>query len=262
MAFPLPDSSHPDAPPPRLADIVPAALFLDFDGTLVDFADHPDGVVPPVEVVPVLRSWHERLDGALAIVSGRDIDRIDRFLTPLKLPVAGAHGMMRRRADGTVQTSAIDPQALSHIGEQLDRFAGENPGTLVERKQHSVALHFRRVPHLQGDADQAMTAAISHVAGFSILRGKMVVEARSSTTGKDRAIAAFMQEPPFAGRIPVFAGDDVTDEDGFEAVNRMRGVTIKVGQGETDAGHRLADPEALHRWLLEGAGQKFASAAI
>jgi trehalose 6-phosphate phosphatase len=237
-------------------------LFLDFDGTLVEFADHPDDITPPAHLVPLLSTWQARLGGAIAIVSGRDMGSIDRFLSPLTLPVAGAHGMIRRGADGMFQSGEIDREALARIAELLDAFAADNAGTLVERKQHSVALHFRRVPHLQDAADSAMADAVAEADGFEVLRGKMVVEARSRAAGKGRAIDAFMGQPPFAGRVPVFAGDDVTDEDGFETVNRWNGLSIKVGGGATSAAYRLDGPAALYRWLRDSAETQQISAGV
>ena len=242
----------PTSAPPDLAGIAPAAVFLDFDGTLVEFADHPEDIAPPIGLVPLLERWSEQLEGALAIVSGRDIESIDRFLSPLTLPVAGAHGMTRRGADGHVRSAGADGAVLSMIAEKLDRFVAGHPGTLVERKRHSVALHYRQVPQLEHSAGEAMLAALPRDAGFEMLRGKMVVEARSREAGKGRAISAFLGEPPFENRRPVFAGDDVTDEDGFEAVNRMQGVSIKVGGGDTRALYRLGSPAALLQWLADG----------
>ncbi|MEM8877750.1 MAG: trehalose-phosphatase [Pseudomonadota bacterium] len=242
----------PKSVPPELAGIVPAALFLDFDGTVVEFADHPEDIAPPISLVPLLEKWSEQLDGALAIVSGRDIDSIDRFLSPLNLPIAGAHGMVRRGADGGVTSAFVDENELSMIAEKLENFAAGHAGSLVERKRHSVALHYRKVPYLADAADQSMLAALPKDSAFEILRGKMVVEARSKEAGKGRAIAAFLREPPFEHRRPVFAGDDVTDEDGFDAVNRMKGVSIKVGEGITRAEYRLSSPADLLRWLSEG----------
>jgi len=228
-------------------------LFLDFDGTLVEFADHPDSVVLPGAVHADILRIHRDLGGAVAVVSGREIEVLDRFLAPDKLPVAGVHGLMRRDGSGRVQVAPFDAQMLERLHGGLAPFVAAHEGLILERKPGSVALHFRIRPELEQASQAAMTRAIAEASGgggrFHVMQGKMVVEARASMATKAGAIAAFMDEPPFAGRIPVFAGDDVTDEDGFVEVNARGGVSIKVGAGATLAQLRIESVSSFHNWL-------------
>ena len=227
---------------------VQLALFLDFDGTLVEMADQPH----LVEVAPaVLHDIGQIVaaGGALAIITGRDIADIDAFLDPLVLPVAGVHGLVRRRADGSVHRSASSEGAIDHINDKVAAFANRHPSLLVERKQGSVALHYRLRPELEQACSDAVNAAASGVNGIRVLRGKMVIEAKAGEANKGMAVAAFLEEPPFAGKTAVFVGDDVTDEDAFAEVNRLHGVSVKVGTEHTAARYRVADVAALHQWL-------------
>jgi trehalose 6-phosphate phosphatase len=219
------------------------ALFLDFDGTVVDIAPKPEAVLVPAGLIDDLRSMQSFLGGAVAVISGRPIDQIDRFLAPLKLPVAGVHGAERRGIDGTVTLLSTHPlDAVEHAAESL---AARHPGLLVENKRGSVALHYRLAPQLEALCIETMRSAVDASPGLTLLRGKMVVEAKPGGASKGRAIEDFMKEPPFAGRTPLFIGDDITDEVGFSTVQRLGGLGIKVGEGVTCAWQRLPDPAAL-----------------
>ena len=223
------------------------ALFLDFDGTLVDIAAQPELVHIPPSLAPLLQALHTRLGGALAIVSGRQITEIDEFLAPLQLPMAGEHGARRRNAAGLLfQADAPDLHAITAVAQRL---ADQHPGLRVERKQAAVALHYRHAPTLEALCRDTLTFAVQQVPGVVLLHGKCVFEAKPAGVDKGRAIAAFMQEAPFAGRNPVFAGDDVTDEAGFATVADLHGMGIKVGAGPTLATHRCDKPAALLAWL-------------
>lgn len=242
----------PDRSPPPLVDPRECALFLDFDGTLVDFADHPSAIVVPARVRDVLAALSERTGGALAIVTGRDIDDVDQFLEPLKLPVAGVHGLLRRTGEGARRdAAAVKGPQLANVIARLDAFVTRDDGLLLERKPGAVALHFRRAPNLAAACETAMDEALSGVEGFKVVAGKAVIEARVAGHDKGTAIAAFLDEPPFAGRRPVFAGDDVTDEDGFAVVNACGpdAISIKVGAGETEARYRIANHRDFLDWL-------------
>ena len=223
------------------------ALFLDFDGTMVDLAAQPHAVEVPQPLIVLLRGLHELLQGAVAVISGRPIAQLDTFLQPLQLAAAGVHGAERRRADGTLQWLDTHPLELA---EQAARaLAAQHPGLLVEIKRGSVALHYRQRPALEALCLRAMQAAVDASPGLTLLRGKMVAEAKPGGASKGQAIEAFLAEPPFAGRTPVFIGDDVTDEAGFSTVQRLGGVGIKVGEGTTVAMRRLPHPAALRREL-------------
>ena len=237
----------------NFADILTpsSALFLDFDGTLVDLAPEPAAVVVPPGVVDTLTRLHSWLGGAVALISGRPIEQIDEFLQPLKLPVAGVHGAERRDAGGELTLLSTHP--LQRVEEVAAALAARFPRLGVETKRGSLAIHYRQAPELELVCLQAMEAAVDASPGLTLLRGKMVVEAKPGGASKGNAIEAFMNEAPFAGRCPVFAGDDYTDEVGFDTVHRLHGVAIKVGEGATAAPHRLASPAALREQLRTAA---------
>ena len=223
------------------------ALFLDFDGTVVDIAPQPHEVHVPAPLLAVLRDVQDYLQGALAIISGRPIAQIDAFLQPLRLAVAGVHGAERRSQDGQVHLLHTHP--LDHVEEAACTLAALHPGLLVENKRGSLALHYRQMPELEEECVRAMQQAVDESRGLTLLRGKMVVEAKPGGASKGRAIEDFLAEPPFAGRLPVFVGDDVTDEVGFSTVQQLGGVGIKVGEGPSAAWRRLAHPTALRQEL-------------
>ncbi|MEO1199702.1 MAG: trehalose-phosphatase, partial [Pseudomonadota bacterium] len=236
--------------PPPAIDFDRMALFLDFDGTLVDFAERPDLVQLEDSAKSAIAALQQSLSGALAVVTGRDIAAVDHFLAPLTVPVAGVHGLARRDADGRLFQIKVDQSALDHLTARLGGFAAKNPGLLVERKSASVALHYRRAETLGLDCKAEMAEAIADLDGFILLQGHCVVEARSDRADKGRAIAAFLNEPPFTGRVPVFAGDDVTDEDGFAVVNDNNGLSIKIGPESSAARYRFATRGAFQDWLI------------
>ncbi|RYY98804.1 MAG: trehalose-phosphatase [Comamonadaceae bacterium] len=232
-----------------LADILrpSCALFLDFDGTMVDIAPQPHAVHVPQPLIDALRGMHALLGGAVAVISGRPIAQIDAFLAPLQLPVAGVHGAERRGTDG--QLVLLHTHPLDQVEEAARGLAARHPGVMVETKRGSLALHYRQAPQAEADVLRTMQAAVDASPGVTLLRGKMVAEAKPGGASKGRAIEDFLAEAPFAGRTPVFIGDDVTDEAGFSTVQRLGGIGIKVGEGSTAASRRLPDPAALRREL-------------
>jgi trehalose 6-phosphate phosphatase len=226
------------------------ALFLDFDGSLVDLAPQPEAVIVPSGLVGTLGAINTYLGGALALISGRPIEQIDAFLHPLKLPAAGVHGAERRTADGSMDLLSTHP--LQRVEEAAMSLASKYPALRVENKRGSVALHYRQAPELERLCLETMQAAVEESPGLTLLRGKMVAEAKPGGASKGHAIEAFMREAPFAGRSPVFVGDDFTDEVGFSTVQHMHGLGVKVGDGATVAWQRLASPAAL-RYQLQAA---------
>lgn len=228
-----------------------SALFLDFDGTLVDLAAQPEAITVPPGLVQVLGELSRSLGGALALISGRPIAQIDQFLQPLRLPAAGVHGTERRSLNGDL--TLVHTHPLEHVLEVASTLAGRHPGLIVESKRGSVALHYRQAPHLEQECVQAMQTAVERSPGLTLLHGKMVVEAKPGGASKGHAIEAFMHEPPFIGRAPVFVGDDVTDEVGFATVQRLRGLGIKVGEGPTVASQRIESAAALRDQLRTAA---------
>jgi trehalose 6-phosphate phosphatase len=223
------------------------ALFLDFDGTMVDIAPQPHAVEVPGALIGVLGDVTQYLQGAVAVISGRPIAQLDAFLQPLQLPAAGIHGAERRGADGRLHV--IDTHPLDHVELAARRLAEQHPGLLVEDKRSSLALHYRQRPDLEALCLATMQRAVEESPGLTLLRGKMVAEAKPGGASKGRAIEDFLREPPFAGRTPVFIGDDITDEVGFSTVQRLGGMGLKVGEGPSVAWRRIADPASLRREL-------------
>ncbi|WP_304359430.1 trehalose-phosphatase [Collimonas fungivorans] len=232
-------------------DFAADALFLDFDNTLVDFAPLPESVVLPPDLITTLQRLQHAANGALAIVSGRPLKQIDHFLSPLRLPVAGVHGAERRSADGRMTQLAVPD--IERLLTCLRPLTLQHAGLLLEVKRGALALHYRRAPHLEQICVQAMSEALTHEQGFALLRGNMVVEAKAADADKGKAIAAFMEEAPFAGRRPLFIGDDITDEVGFAWVQSETagGLGIKVGPGPSLARARIASPAAVRRMLAQ-----------
>ena len=228
----------------RPYDVAADALFLDFDGTLVDLAPQPEEIVVPPELITLLQRIQQESDGALAIVSGRPLDQLDFFLAPLRLPAAGVHGAERRTADGRILQQPVPD--VHHLRERLLPLVESHPGLQLELKRGALALHYRHAAHLEQRCVETMMDALRHEPGFTLLHGKMVVEAKPHINKGD-AVAAFLHEAPFRGRRPVFIGDDVTDEAGFAIAQGevFGGLGIKIGAGPTQALQRLADPAAV-----------------
>jgi trehalose 6-phosphate phosphatase len=230
------------------------AIFTDFDGTLVELAETPDAVDVPEALAHRLEQTAREFDSAFAVLTGREIADIDRFLSPLQLPIAGAHGTQRRRADGFVEP--VDPSSLRDaktIADALAPLLIAHPNLLLETKQGAVALHFRQAPELEDTVRTAMEEALRSIGDFSLVPGKMVLEARPRGVSKGDALRAFMLEEPFVGRTPIFIGDDVTDEDAFIAAQELGGIGIKLGEGDTAARMRIADVASVHA-LIQGLG--------
>jgi trehalose 6-phosphate phosphatase len=241
----------PGAEPPPL-ELGRSALFLDYDGTLVGIAPTPAEARADDELRVLLGDLLARLGGAVAIVSGRQVADIDHFLAPLRLTVAGLHGLELRRHDGSLVEQGPAGVSLERVREAFRSFTARNPGTLLEDKRLTVALHYRGAP---AAADRAMALAERLAqesdGALRLQHGKMVVELLPAGRDKGRAIEELLELPDFAGRAPVFVGDDVTDEAGFRATNRRGGSSVRVGTADdpTEASWRLADVGALRRWL-------------
>lgn len=244
--------SHTPSPPPPLPD--DAALFLDFDGTLVAIAPRPQDVRVPMRLAPVLRQLHGALGGALALVSGRPIDQLDAFLAPLRLPAAGVHGVECRGSDGRLHRHAAEPPADAVAAAQALVLLYE--GLMFEPKPGGFALHFRARPALGPACHEALLDALAAApdgADWQVMAGHCVCEVKLQRVSKGVALAVLMADPCFAGRRPVYVGDDVTDEDGIRAAQAAGGVGVRVGGGATQARHWLADPPAVLHWLGEAA---------
>lgn len=229
-------------------------IFLDVDGTLLEFAETPDEVAVEAELVAVLERLSRAVDGALALVSGRPITALDRLFAPLRLPSAGVHGLERRNAQGTFTDGPVDWLPLATARHALQEFVERHPALVLEDKGVALALHWRRDPALEA-AVQALLMSLLERMGpeFELLPGASVLELKPSAHDKGSAVDAFLLEPPFAGRVPLFIGDDVTDADAFRAVERHGGWAIGVGPRPSTA-LRLEDPRAVRRWLARLTG--------
>jgi trehalose 6-phosphate phosphatase len=241
---------HQDPKPPDLTR--DAALFLDFDGTLTEIAPRPDAVRPRAPLPALLTELQHLLGGAVAVVSGRPLAEIDAYLGPSQFAGAGVHGAeIRHRPREQIRRNG-SPPAGALVRAVRQRFEPE-PLLVVEDKGAAVALHYRQAPDRAEECIQFMRQ-VARDHGFDLLIGKAVVEARPAGINKGGALVALMAELPFRGRRPVFIGDDVTDEEGFAAIERQGGVAIKVGPGESRARYRLADVTAVHAWLERAIG--------
>lgn len=225
-------------------------FFLDIDGTLLEFVGRPDAVSVDAGLKATLRRLLEATGGAVALISGRPIADVDRLFAPLRFPVAGQHGLERRDSGGNIFVHALPAARLHDAVERLERLATQNPGLVFENKGATLALHYRLAPQLASQVDDIMHRLLEELGDeFELQPGKMLMEIKPSGKDKGTAIAEFMVENPFRGRLPVFIGDDLTDEYGFALVNSRHGHSVKVGPGATAASWRLGDAQAVRAWL-------------
>lgn len=236
---------------PKVDDIGRFALFLDLDGTVAEIAERPEAVRVEESTIVLLGALRRAAGDALAVVSGRDIAVIDALLSPLRLPVAGVHGLQRRDAAGRLHRSGDACADLERVIRAIEADVVGDAGVIVERKTGAVALHYRLRPELEARCRAIAERAVRDHPELEVLPGKKVFEIRAQGGDKGDVIEAFLKEEPFRGRVPIFAGDDVTDEVGFGVVNARGGVSIKVGRSATLAHYRAADLHELHRWLAE-----------
>jgi len=228
------------------------ALFLDVDGTLLEIAATPESVVVEPDLLALLRTLVARAHGAVAFVSGRSIAVLDDLFQPLLLPAAGLHGFERRTASGTYHRRPLPPGELLAVGrEALRAFVARHPPLILEDKRFALAVHYRLAPQLEELVVREVGAIAAALApAFQIQLGKCVIEIRPSAASKATAIAEFMSEAPFAGRLPVCLGDDITDESAFVWVNANGGVSVAVGTARhTAATAHLHSVRAARMWL-------------
>lgn len=249
----LPSADLPAPPPLRLT--AGTALFLDFDGTLVDIADRPDEVEVAGALPGLLQALSQRLEGRLALVSGRSLAALETLLGPLPLAMAGSHGGEFRPAAEREVSPLADPLPGAVVSA-LARFAEAHGGLLVEPKPFSVAVHYRRHPQVL-EALLTCAEGIASQAGLTLKHGKQVVELTMPGSDKGSAVVRFMELAAFAGTAPLFVGDDVTDEDAFHAVGAYGGSGVLVGEPRPTAAHwRLSGVAAVHHWLTAALQQE------
>lgn len=234
--------------PPKLDDLPQAALFLDFDGTLVEIAPAPDAIRVDPALPAILQELADKLEGRLAVVSGRSLADVTRYLGTDRITMAGSHGAELRHPGNGEWVSLAD-RVPPEVETELNRFAATREGLLVEPKPYSVALHYRLRPEAEDEA-LAVTRSLAEALGLNVKRGKMVVELLTPGYDKGSVVAKFMETAPFRGSRPVFLGDDITDEDAFTKVLELDGGGILVGpERETAARWRLPGVADVHAWL-------------
>ncbi|MEN4741228.1 trehalose-phosphatase [Pantoea agglomerans] len=225
------------------------AFFFDVDGTLAAIQSRPEAVFIPEQVIAQLQQLSALSQGALALVSGRPIEQLDALAAPWYGPAAGVHGAERRDAEGNLQRISLPVEVEQSLRTELQDAMASWPGTQLEVKGMAFALHYRQAMQHEQDVMRLAEQSVKRFPGLALQPGKCVVEIKPAGIDKGAAISDFMQQPPFAGRTPVFIGDDLTDEKGFLAVNARQGVSIKVGEGSTHAHYRLHDVDAVYGWL-------------
>jgi trehalose 6-phosphate phosphatase len=234
-------------PPPSLE----WCLFLDVDGTLIELSDTPLETFADGELKGLLGSVAERLGGAVALVSGRSVEYLDALFAPLRLPTAGLHGVERRKASGEMHGASFVDSQLNRARATLAALVQANPGTLLEDKGRTLAVHFRLAPHCESNVVDAVNAIAAQLGtNYHIQGGNMMLEIKPRGFSKAAAIKAFMQEPPFSGRKPVFVGDDLTDQAGFSTVEDQGGISIAVGE-RVHGQYRIADTTGVRVWLRQ-----------
>ncbi|MGH8217886.1 MAG: trehalose-phosphatase [Steroidobacteraceae bacterium] len=227
-----------------------AALFLDIDGTLIEIAPTPESVEVPPGLPALLGRLSRRFAGSLALVSGRALEDIDRLFRPFRFPAAGIHGAERRDAFGNHHYIGLTSEDLSPARVELRRFAARHPALLLEDKGLSLALHFRQAPELEARVREALEQARVRLPSDAHLQpGHCVIELKGGAASKRAAIEEFLQEPPFAGRVPVYLGDDLTDVDALTHVQSAGGLGIYVGPEPQPGLAWLPRPAAVLEWL-------------
>lgn len=241
-----------DAAPPERLQLDRCALFLDVDGTLIEIAARPSDVVGDAWLLQLLCALRMRCQDALALISGRRIADLDRITAPEHFAAAGLHGFERRNARGDcVRRASPTAQKIGQIRQLLMQLASRYPQLLLEDKDYAVAVHYRQAPHLREVVENAIhSLAGLPAAGLRVQHGHMVAEITPSDASKAIALAEFMAELPFTGRMPVYVGDDVTDESAFQWVNAAGGLSIAVGRRQcSSARARLDSVDAVRSWL-------------
>lgn len=246
----MPALPHLPAPPlPGVDDRW--AMFLDVDGTLLDFADQPGQVTIDARLRDLIEDLHATLDGALALVSGRRLDDLDDLFGHPPWAMAGLHGLELRGADGRYRGVHIGSARRTLVREIASSVAAGLPGVTLEDKGMAVALHCRAAPRQFDALRESVEAVMPRLAGYEIQPGNQVIELKPEGMDKGRAVATLLGTWPFHGRQPVYVGDDLTDEHGFATANLESGLSVRVGDREPSlARYALPEPAAARAWLF------------
>jgi trehalose 6-phosphate phosphatase len=253
MSTPRPSTASPrpalPAPPLPAADARWALLF-DVDGTLLDFADDPRSVRVSSALLALLQDLHAATDGALALVSGRELDDLDRLFERPRWAAIGLHGLELRQASGSFRRLSVPQASQDRMHREARALAARFDGVQVEDKQLAIALHCRHAPEQLARLHGAAAELIARLPGYELQPGHQVLEFKPAGMDKGRAVLELLQRAPFAGRTPVYLGDDLTDEHAFDAVNRRHGISIRIGERDPSAAHfTLPGPAATEAWL-------------
>lgn len=225
------------------------ALFLDVDGTLLEFQDDPAAVAVDPPLRRRLLALHDALEGAVALVSGRALADLER-LFDLPWAMAGLHGLELRHADGTRRVLPVNSASLDLLRQRARQLARTLEGVQLENKGSAVALHCRRHPDRYDTLLAAAAELADSLEGYELQAGNLVTEIKPEGMDKGRAVTALLERPPFRDRRPVYLGDDLTDEHAFAAIDRRDGWAIRVGdRTPTAARFTLPSPAAVQHWL-------------
>ncbi|WP_426702221.1 trehalose-phosphatase [Rhodanobacter sp. Col0626] len=240
----------PLLPPPLPNTGARWAIFLDVDGTLLDFADDPLAVEVSSSLLSLLHALHRALDGALALVSGRELDQLDRMFGHPRWAAAGLHGLQLRHADGNCRDFNVPAAQQMQMRHAIHALSDRFDGVQLEDKQSAIALHCRRAPEQLPALREAAMVLLPQLPGYELQPGNLVLEFKPAGMDKGHAVHELMAQPPFHGRRPVYLGDDLTDEHAFARVNRGHGLSVRIGTREpTLAEFTLPGPAATEAWL-------------
>jgi trehalose 6-phosphate phosphatase len=223
-----------------------SALLLDFDGTLVDIAPTPDAVVVPPGLIDDLRALRTQLGGALAVVSGRPVAQLEERLGDAPYALAGEHGGAIRHAPGQAEMLVPLPEPPAAWLAEGEAIARAHPGALLERKSRGFVLHYRAAPEHGPALHRALLVLAQRESGFTVMQARMAWELKPKGADKGTAVDALMRQAPFAGRLPIFIGDDITDVDGMIAARRLRGAGLRVDEA-------FGEPADVRAWLAAAA---------
>lgn len=249
------------AAPSLISDLRKRAILLDIDGTILDLAPSPQQISVPPELLHTLARLTELTGGAVALVSGRSLNDIDLIFSRLQLAAIGGHGAeIRTTADAEPQMRV--GQLSTALKRKLATVVELGPGILVEDKGYSLALHYRLAPEKGNALRAAVEGICADVApgAIEILTGKLVVEIKSTGVNKAEAVCELMSRSPFAGRKPIFIGDDTTDVPVFGIIAKFGGLGFSVGRIVADVDGHFDTPETVRSWLARIAAQGRGSA--